>query len=98
MRLEHKFYVTSKKTGETRGPFYCPFGKTWNALRVEEQAVCAQSSFTIFKKLDAEKVLSPEVSEPTNAKLSDDDARQPDGDDLRRILASPRRADQDDIL
>jgi hypothetical protein len=58
MRLEDKFSVSSKKTGVTSGPFSCPTGKAWSMMNMDERAACAQSSLTLFKRINPECIIS----------------------------------------
>ncbi|XP_055331429.1 uncharacterized protein LOC129583597 [Paramacrobiotus metropolitanus] len=93
MRLEHKFSVTSRKTGITHGPFYCPTKNHWSMMADEEHAVCAQSSFTIFKKISEEEVLSPDV--PSNLLTSRLDADNSidthNNQEIQRIVGTARQ-------
>ncbi|OQV21318.1 hypothetical protein BV898_04802 [Hypsibius exemplaris] len=81
MRLEDKFSVNSKKTGATSGPYSCPTGKTWGLMNVDERAACAQSSFTLFKKIDPKTITALAVpSRRTSSRYEEDE----EGGDFRR--------------
>ncbi|OQV21319.1 hypothetical protein BV898_04803 [Hypsibius exemplaris] len=58
MRLKGKFSVVAGKTGLRNGPYSCPIGKTWGMMSGDERALCAQSSFTLFKKIEPRNIIA----------------------------------------
>lgn len=66
-------------------------------MRIEEQAVCAQSSFTLVKKISEAQILSSRVpqmdpdtqGEPYSARLTDNE--------LNNLINLPRTVKADDL-
>lgn len=75
MRLEERYTVSSKKTGITSGPYYCGIGKPWSMMNVEERAACGQSSYTLFRKIALENVISVMGDGSTTTDWNDDSSR-----------------------
>ena len=62
LRTQHYLRVTHKeeynnKSEVSHGHLFCPLGISWDSMTIVQQVACAQSSFTVFRPLDIEKIL-----------------------------------------